>query len=77
MSGVKLGAYVTVKLLGKAEYRQGVLVSLNKHRALVQGQNRIYRCEPDVVVVPDRNLWGDAVGHALDVRRDLASKNLH
>jgi hypothetical protein len=70
----KLGDYVTAQVEGKEESRQGVFVKDNGDGTIdVQGENDIYRCEAEgVVVVPDENLLTlEARKFVADKRREL------
>ncbi|MDB5236922.1 MAG: hypothetical protein JWL88_24 [Parcubacteria group bacterium] len=69
-----IGDYVTAKLVGIEDCRQGVYTENKGDGTIrIEGQNRIYTCEgPDgVVAVPDENLLGEALEHVETVRQRL------
>lgn len=56
---MKRGDFVTAKLKGKDDCRQGILISADQRSFLILGESGVtYACEESAVVVPDENLWG-------------------
>lgn len=77
----KVGDYVTAKLVesdGVDNVRQGLFVEdKGDGTVLVQGQMGQYLCKgPEgLVIVPDRNLFGDALDFVVEERKKLGLDN--
>lgn len=70
----KLGDFVTGPLEGsdQSDCRQGVLTRIGPDSCTIEGLFGIYTVKPDVVVVPDHNLFGSAVIENVNrIRRQL------
>ncbi len=69
----QLGDYVTAKLAGKEESRQGVYVEdYNGTLVEVRGQLGTYVCEKaHMTTVPDTNLFPDTLAFVRYIRKDL------
>lgn len=70
----RIGDYVTVKLLGEKDARQGVFVGENEGgNPVVRGVLEDFVGEGDPVVVPDKNLvmWVEVALHVKKVRAEL------
>ena len=65
----QIGDFVTARLLGKKDCRQGMLVEIRCGVAIVQGMAEIYECEPEMTVVPDENIWLPTVAGWLEDER--------
>jgi hypothetical protein len=52
--------FVTAKLIGADDCRQGVLIEERPNTVIVQGMLGIYECERNYAIVPFSNLWGEA-----------------
>ena len=57
--------FVTARLMGKADCRQGVLIEHKENSIIVQGMLDTYECEKDYAVVPLCNLWGKTRAFAI------------
>jgi hypothetical protein len=69
----EVGSYVTGKLKGVEDCRQGVLTVVKKNgTSIVMGELGRYICEGDLVGVPDKNIFlPETKAHLLKVRRQL------
>lgn len=53
----KIGDYVTGKLVGKNDCRQGVLIrTIGTSSVLIRGESGDYICDSSVCIVPDKNI---------------------
>lgn len=59
--------FVTAKLKGLEDCRQGVLIEDRPDSVVVQGILGIYECEKDYTIVPFSNLWGEARDFAINM----------
>ena len=51
--------FVTAKLIGEEDRRQGVVIEQSEDAITVLGESGTrYQCEPDCTIVPFSNLWG-------------------
>jgi hypothetical protein len=70
----KLGDFVAGPLEGsdQSDCRQGVLTRIGPDSCTIEGLFGIYTVKPDVVVIPDHNLFASSmVAHVNCVRRRL------
>ncbi|MBP0492222.1 hypothetical protein [Roseomonas indoligenes] len=73
--GLKLGDYVTATCPGVDGPRQGVITTLNANWMILEGQIGTYVAKrKGAVLVPDVNLWGDALKHVQQVRALLTGE---
>ena len=58
---MKIGDFVTGKLLHEDEIRQGIVLAQDNSAVVIKGQSgKLYFVEPNsTIVVPDNTLWGD------------------
>ncbi len=70
-----IGSYVTAKLVGHEGCRQGVHIGFTTSGyAIIQGETQLepYICDPDVAVVPDRNIIFDSTRrHVAEIRQRM------
>jgi len=59
--------YVTAKLLGVEDCRQGVITYEDENSIIVHGRYGIYECEKDYIVVPFNSLWGETKKFAVSM----------
>ena len=54
------GTFVTARLKGKEDVRQGILISATSKEFSILGESgAVYKCEGRPTIVPDHNLWGN------------------
>ena len=57
---MKKGTFVTARLKGKEDCRQGVFVKGTPEEFLIMGESgTVYKCEGAATIVPDCNLRGN------------------
>lgn len=59
--------YVTAKLLGLDDCRQGVITHKDENSIIIQGRYGIYECELDYIVIPFNSLWGETKKFAVSM----------
>lgn len=63
------GDFVTAKLKGKKDVRQGIFISRILKGFIILGiSGTKYKCEGKAKVVPDFNLWGSTKSFVLNYR---------
>ena len=70
---MKIGDFVTGKLLHEDEIRQGVITAQDDSAVVIRGESgKLYFVETDsTVVVPDNNLWGDTKAFVVAQRKRM------
>jgi len=59
--------FVTAKLIGVDDCRQGVIIKENENSVIVQGMLGIYECEKNYTIVQFQNLWGETKEFAISM----------
>ena len=70
---MKKGTFVTARLKGKEDCRQGVFVNGTQEEFLIMGESgTVYKCENTMAVILDNNLWGSTKAFVLNYRNKEA-----
>lgn len=63
------GDFVTAKLKGKEDIRQGIFISRIPKGFIILGiSGTKYKCKGKAKVIPDSNLWGNTKSFVLNYR---------
>lgn len=72
IDSAKIGDFVTAKLVGKDEPRQGVYWGEGANSTLlIRGETGTFKCEGKLTVVPDKTLAPETLQFITAVRADL------